>query len=247
MLGAAKAPSEFQECCLTMSTRVGKSLLRRSKTSLNSLTGLTGQKIERTITLPLQEYHAESSCCPSSLAQPTLQRQASSISCSTVSVDGSVNDTIESSALPNKTLSLFPWVAALALLLQIPQLLEEIHIILDLHYHSFPLLVVLGSFSCVLKRPRKIRADRSSDSSFAERDSFCDSKALYTLGDLVDRLEYQGRTHPQRSVDVHEDEWGHFTELEEDPSSSSYEQHRVPSGPRRRSILAPLPESEEEE
>lgn len=168
------------------------------------------------------------------------------MSSSTLSVDSTIVS--ESPVLENPS-NLIQWAVLLALALQIPNLLEEIHLIIDLHYHSFPLLVVLGTFPSLLKRKSYARNSNCSDTFFPESKSgFSFKSSGLVQSKSSTKLDLQSEVvRPVASSDsAGGDEWGHFADL--DGSTLVIEQDvKLSAPPSSRIILTTLEEEEEEE
>ena len=154
---------------------------------------------------------------------------------------GSLNVT---STEPFDGSNLIQWAVLFALAFQVPKLLEEIRLILDLHYHSFPLLVVLGSFPSLLKRNVKKPARTEKEASYSNIKGYSFSSAeMYRT---ESSLTLDSETFPETSTDSPDaDDWGHFAELDETMMALE----RTPSltVPSRRPTLSTLKEAEEEE
>lgn len=136
----------------------------------------------------------------------------------------------------------------MALAFQIPKLLDEIHLIIDLHYHSFPLLVVLGTFPSFLKRKRDGRNSKDSNTFSSESEGGLSFESSWLLRrESSTKLDFQSEFVPLASSDsAGGDEWGHFMDL--DGSTLVIEQDvKLATPPSSRIILTTLEEEEEEE
>ena len=153
----------------------------------------------------------------------------------------------ESHGLENPS-NLIQWAVLFALALQIPKLLEEIRLIIDLHYHSFPLLVILGTFPSFLKRTKNVQV--SNDSAQILEDKSCSFKSsglLYNESSTSLNTQSEvlaGTSSSDFSIDG--DEWGHFADL--DGSMMGLEQEvKLTGSPSSRMKLMTLAEEAEEE
>lgn len=230
--------------------------LRRSKTSLNSLSSLSsdpslspgGRSMGMRSTnissssssLYLQVLAESSSSFPSS--KPTLQRQTSSMSSSTLSVESA--NMGESGVVENPS-NLIQWAVLLALALQIPNIMEEIRVIIDLHYHSFPLLVVLGTFPAFLKRKRNARTPEDPDTFSLDKSARVSSKSTIEREGLTD-LQYGGISRTICSDSGDGDEWGHFADLDWSTTVFDHDE-KLSVASSRRTTLTTLKEAEDEE
>lgn len=138
--------------------------------------------------------------------------------------------------------NIFQWALLLALALQVPELLKEIRFILDLHYHSFPLLVVLGTVPSLWRRPannRKLHSESGLLHQTRGSTSGLDLSYDMMAPDVASAAtEEEEEVHSGFVVDG--DEWGHFADLDE-----SFERNSVVLG--RHPKLPTLQETEEEE
>lgn len=175
--------------------------------------------------------------------RPTLQRQATSMSETSLSGKDAMN------VVSNEPSHIAHWALVFFLAFQVPDLLKEIRFILDLHYHSFPLLIVLGSFHPFVKRPRnhpasqsdncKISGSKLSRSSIGSEDSWQN----VNLSDF----EENSSMKVEREVSgVSEgDDWGYFADPDESSMLLGSNARLAVRG--RRGRLPTLPEMEEED
>ena len=146
---------------------------------------------------------------------------------------------------PENPSNLIQWAVLLALALQIPNILEEIRVIIDLHYHSFPLLVVLGTFPAFLKRKKNSRTPEDPDAFSADKSARFSSKSIVDSESSMD-LQYEVVQRTMSSDPVDGDEWGHFADLDWSTMVLNQDvKHSVPSS--RRMTLTTLEEEEDEE
>lgn len=238
--------------------------LRRSKSSLHSLHSLSslstgssshlGEKytggistnISFSSSVSLQGMASSSSL---NSMKPRLQRQASSMSSGTFSV--------ESATTPNETVgidkgsNIVQWAVLLALVSQLPNLLDEIRLIVDLHYHGFPLLVFLGSFPSLLKRPKKLAYKRASRDEIVPKgrglsiNLFDHHRTKEEERPKCARMDHDTVPNVSISLASTGDDWGHFAEL--DASLSGFERNVNLSTSRHSTTLTTLLEEAEDE
>eukprot|EP00977_Amphora_coffeiformis_P019737 scaffold7415_cov170-Amphora_coffeaeformis.AAC.12 len=236
-----------------------KASMPRSKSSLHSLSLQASPKTATSGTcmglrpmkkFPSPLYLQDLSSPSMSSMKPTLHRQASSLSCGTCSDEESMNATSTDPTVSDGS-NLIQWAVLVAFVFHVPNLLEEIYLILDLHYHSFPMLVVLGSFPLFLKRSMK-KTERIEDvESYSKMNdfSFRSTEMLYRTESSL-KLESQSETFPEiiareGSTFSDTDDWGHFAELDE--TMIALERNLSFKVPSRQTALSTLEEAEEEE
>ena len=148
--------------------------------------------------------------------------------------------------------ALVQYIVLLAVGLQLPNLLFEIIEILELHIHSFPVLVVLGVFPGMMRKKFRSNCDSSTNLLRAASASFGSA-----LNDIPDYYKNQTEHSNDSSSTLlspptvcrllhnneHIDDWGHFAYFEESPGSTVCISHSVKS----LTSLAPLKETEEED
>jgi hypothetical protein len=234
--------------------RTPKPSLRRSKRSLTSMSPLSELAQGAPNPLSANESNLPSSPSPNqtsfssmqpytkrnlstSCKSPILRRQSSSIS---IDSNSAVNEDPDASKRTiSDNFSVLHWLVVGVVVAQFRNLL--------------PLLVVLGSFS--LQRSRQLDLSQSTSST-----SFSEMSHTPSLLDLLsserERRETlqiaedssSSRLTTTQSVDMNEDEWGHFTELED----FSYECEQVEMKcttlqRRRKGTLSILRECDDEE
>lgn len=234
-----------------------KASLRRSKSSLQSLSSYTSPEPR---TSGIRRDSRPSKESPSSLYlhdisfsslppfETLLERQASSISSGTFSDEGSTNTTNIESIVLDAGSNLIQLALLLALVFHVPNLLEEIHLILDLHYHSFPMLVVLGSFPLLLKRSLKKLEPTEDEKSYSEFNHVSSRSAEMYRSESSLTLDSKKDTFPEiasDSISYDTDDWGHFAELDE--TMMSIERNLSLKVSSRHTMLSTLEEVEEEE
>jgi hypothetical protein len=159
-----------------------------------------------------------------------LQNSFLSLSSGTLSSDTKNQESSVPGLLPEKGSNLIQWAVILAIALQVPHLL-------DLHYHSFPVLVVLGSLPTLLKRSRTAHSTSRDQSSATPKDFRTSSSlTLDSLGESNSATESTGPTNGE--------EWGNFIELDDD---SGFEPTDTLLIPIRQLTLSTLEEADEEE
>lgn len=232
--------------------RAPKIPLRRSKSSLTSLSSLS--ELSQGSASPLaasrsnlrsSRSHNGSSLSSLQLhtkrnlsftrATPVLQRQASSISID--SATAGVDDSDANRDSIGGSLTVLHWLVVGVVVAQFRNLL--------------PLLVVLGSVSLQKSRQARNLPKPASATSFTELSHT--SSLMELLSNEPERreallVEDSSCSTTTPSEDVHEDEWGHFAELDE--PVRAYEQVMTRSmAPqcRRRSTLSTLRECDNEE
>jgi hypothetical protein len=243
-----------------MASKMGmKASIRRSKSSLNSLSlqssdassgfGSSSGRGGSLRSMPmsssslylqgLSETSLSSSSSFTKKIQLDMQLQNSflSLSSGSLSRDTKNQESSVPGLLPEKGSNLIQWAVILAIALQVPHLLQDIRLILDLHYHSFPVLVVLGSLPTLLKRSRTAHFTSRDQSSATPKDfRTASSLTLDSLDETNSATESTGPTNGE--------EWGNFIELDDD---SGFEPTDTLLIPIRQLTLSTLEEADEEE
>lgn len=158
-----------------------------------------------------------------------------------------------------ETGAIMPCVLLLAVALQLPNVLNEIMQILDLHYHSVPILVLLGVFPGVFfKKNSKVdgalpRGESSLHSNLSDIPVLPSSQTLLDIQDFYQKAYPQDEVS-QPAVVVESlsekgtvDEWGHFADFDEEFIDTLASQAILITQPASRMTLTPLAECEEEE
>lgn len=110
--------------------------------------------------------------------------------------------------------------------LQIPNYIDEIVEILELHIHSFPLLIVLGVFPSLYLKKKQHAVNPTSQMPMPTTSTMHTSsnKNLITPQSSLADIEEYYRNHTDSPIKLQKcspvqstgtDEWGHFAELEE--------------------------------
>jgi hypothetical protein len=236
-----------------MASKMGmKASIRRSKSSLNSLSlqssdassgfGSSSGRGGSLRSMPMSSsslylqglsetsLSSSSSFTKNSQLDMQLQNSFLSLSSGTLSSDTKNQESSVPGLLPEKGSNLIQWAVILAIALQVPHLL-------DLHYHSFPVLVVLGSLPTLLKRSRTAHSTSRDQSSATPKDFRTSSSlTLDSLGESNSATESTGPTNGE--------EWGNFIELDDD---SGFEPTDTLLIPIRQLTLSTLEEADEEE
>jgi hypothetical protein len=111
------------------------------------------------------------------------------------------------------------WVLLVAIAMQLPSFLNEVMEIVELHYHSFSVLVVLGVFPRAMFKNKMARNEAPSP-----KPNFNHSAStLSTICTLTEIENYYNNTRLSKGTEEMRspqdidsvDEWGHFTDFEE--------------------------------
>jgi hypothetical protein len=101
-----------------------------------------------------------------------------------------------------------------AMTLQIPNYIDEIIEILELHIHSFPILIVLGVFPSLYFKKKQHKKDSSLNLVSLSTSSIASSKTLAGIEEYYRKCaesDIAKITRPQTPTD----DWGHFTDFDE--------------------------------
>jgi hypothetical protein len=107
-----------------------------------------------------------------------------------------------------------------AMTLQIPNYIDEIIEILELHMHSFPLLIVLGVFPSLYLKKKQHKKNPSSN-LVSRSSSVASSKTLAMIEEYYrncaesDSAFNTSSLAKSTSTQTLTDDWGHFTDFEE--------------------------------
>jgi hypothetical protein len=158
--------------------------------------------------------------------------------------------------------ALLQYIVLLAMALQLPNLFEEIIEILELHIHSFPILIILGVLPGMFGRNKVERKPRCVGSPLVNIKDLLHASPI-SSSHTINQIESYYRNlqaHSEDSIEVslsplkvqstnhHSpiDEWGHFTDFdecaqEEELVTTVFMTHSV-----CRTIMPPLQEADED-
>jgi hypothetical protein len=155
------------------------------------------------------------------------------------------------------SITLVQCLLLVAMALQIPNYLDEIIEILELHIHSFPLLIVLGVFPSLYLKKKQHK--KYSSSNLSSRSTSSMPRSADTSSSSLAGIEEYYRncaesdsafaisSHAKRtSTHNPTDDWGHFADFDESMQDQDAS-FLVPLAPRRRASLSPLVEETEHE
>jgi hypothetical protein len=100
-----------------------------------------------------------------------------------------------------------------AMTLQIPNYIDEIIQILELHIHSFPILIVLGVFPSLYFKKKQQKKDSSLNLETLSTSSIASNKTLAGIEEYYRNCaasDSAKSTRPQTPTD----DWGHFTDFD---------------------------------
>jgi hypothetical protein len=137
-----------------------------------------------------------------------------------------IEDRVSRAGLEMEGTRLVQCIVLIAVAVQIPNFIDDIIEILDLHYHSFPLLVVLGVVpSLFWKRgPKDAQGFTPSSSNnikpWNELQTNSYRTSASTLDEIRRAVSQDSLITDARTTNAMEsvsgvDEWGHFAELDE--------------------------------
>ncbi|GAX14465.1 hypothetical protein FisN_11Hh074 [Fistulifera solaris] len=143
---------------------------------------------------------------------------------------------------------------------QLGDILDELIEIIELHLHTFPVLVVLGVLPRIFLKKSKAQATKSICSN-QKNSSLVSLSSADILRDMEKYYATKGEDEAVPQLDVKSppqlrrvatptnqgDEWGHFADFDDcvDPVGESFCFQRQDSGPR--AVLSPLHETEIDE
>jgi hypothetical protein len=155
------------------------------------------------------------------------------------------------------SITLVQCLLLVAMTLQIPNYIDEIIEILELHIHSFPLLIVLGVFPSLYLKKKQHK--KYSSSNLSSRSTSSMPRSADTSSSSLAGIEEYYRncaesdsafaisSHAKRtSTHNPTDDWGHFADFDESMQDQDAS-FVVPLAPRRRASLSPLVEETEHE
>jgi hypothetical protein len=186
------------ECCITSSfaSRLGLQPIKRSSSSL------------------YLQGHSESSFCSQmgALAHAHAQAEKPEVPHSTLRP-----------LLPtdSDSVNVLQCLLLVAMTLQIPNYIDEIIELLELHMHTFPLLIVLGLFPSLYLKKKQHKKDSSSNlvprstSSAASSKTLAGIEAYYRNCAEFDSAFVTSPLAKSSSTQTLTDDWGHFTEIDE--------------------------------
>lgn len=174
---------------------------------------------------------------------------------------------IEPGEIGNKPLA--HWFLLFAMALHIPGCVNSVVEILELHYHSFPLLVLLGTLPSLAQARKKggtslenstAKAERSNCSMLFHRASsnttllaieeyYCNAHQSDSFRNTAEKTSPPPVCRRPSTHHASQDEWGHFTDFDEDFALREKDFHFAVSVPSPQLIinLGTLQEAEEEE
>lgn len=152
--------------------------------------------------------------------------------------------------------ALLQWMLLFAMALQLPNYFDQVMELLDLHYHGFPLLVILGTL--ISKRNTvQVASARHQDSSKSsssllqsQRESLLIIEEYYRNNSVDDDYAPLESSSVQGPMPGPKDEWGHFTDFDEGILDDDINFSLPPVSGRptsRRQSLSILTETEEDE
>lgn len=156
--------------------------------------------------------------------------------------------------------TLIQYIVLLAVASQLGDILDEIIEIVELHLHSFPVLVVLGVLPKIFLKKENVRMADSVSSNHQRNSSLLSASSASILRDIekyyaknngdaqCQNLEIRSPPELRSVVTTHHqgDEWGHFADFD-DGIDLGEESFCLQPDKGSRAILSPLHETENDE